>query len=95
MVYPDDYISLALPAMRNAHTQPRARATKLNQVISVEQLPDGCVLISVDFGQARARDPFVPLREDLSKGGRLAVEASSNPQRAFDESSTSCRPVRA
>ena len=40
-----------------AQEQPQARATKqkLNQVLSVEQLPDGCVLIRVDFGQARAR----------------------------------------
>lgn len=68
MVDPKEYFGLDLPAMRNAHTQPQARAKKRNQVLSVEQLASGCVLIRVEFGQARARDPFVPLREDLSKG---------------------------
>jgi hypothetical protein len=52
----------------NTHTHLHARATKRNQVLSVEQLASGCVLIRVEFGQARARDPFVPPREDLSKG---------------------------
>ena len=49
--------------------QPQARAPKRkrNQALSVEQLPDGCVLIRVDFGQARARVPC-PFREESLQG---------------------------
>lgn len=52
-----------------AQEQPQVRATKRkrNQVISVEQLPDGCLLIRVDFGQARARVPC-PFREESLQG---------------------------
>ena len=37
----------------DAHTQPHARAKKRSQVTAVEQLPEGCVLISVEFGRAK------------------------------------------
>jgi hypothetical protein len=68
MVYPEDYLGLALPAMRNTHTSLHARATKLNQVISVEQLPDGCVLIRVEFGRAKRAGSPAPLGEESHQG---------------------------
>lgn len=64
--------------------QPRQR----NQVLSIETLDGGCLLIRVDFERAKHAGSPAPLRKNLSKGKKSAVEAASIPQRAFDESST-------
>jgi hypothetical protein len=52
----------------NTHTHLHARATKRNQVLSVEQLPSGCVVIRVDFGQARGTGSPAPFREESHQG---------------------------
>lgn len=64
--------------------QPRGR----NRVLSVEALDGGCLLIRVDFERAKHAGSPAPLRKNLSKGKKSAVEAASIPQRAFDESPT-------
>ena len=68
MVYPEDYLSLDLPAMRNAHTQPHARATKRSQVTAVERLPEGCVVIHVEFKRAKRAGSPAPLGEESHQG---------------------------
>ena len=81
MMNPKDFFNRSY--LEATTEQPRGR----NRVLSVEALNGGCLLIRVDFERAKRAGSPAPLRKKLFKGGRLAVEASSNPQRAFDEPS--------
>lgn len=52
----------------STHTSLHARAKKRSQVTSVEQLPDGCVLIHVEFKRAKRAGSPAPLGEESLQG---------------------------